>query len=159
MTRFLILFLFITLAAGCKKDLSTRYAFDLNGVTYRGDNYNATYHLDTLSGLQEFAANFYIGNITDTNYVQVSFSGSRFIGPGTYYSGITNPYSTVCSFAYNKSHTYYTNVTGIVQITQIDTIGHNMKGSFQFKAVNTLNSTDTVWVTNGGFSGINYVIE
>lgn len=159
MNRYLILLLVLCFITGCKKNLSYSYAFNVNGVVCRGDNYTAVYHLDTAAALQEFAANFYVGNVTDTTYVQVSFSGNNYVVPGTYYSGIINPYNTICSFAYNKNHTYYSNVTGLVQITQIDTVAHKLRGSFQFRAVSNVNANDTVTITNGGFSGINYIIE
>ena len=159
MIKNLALLLLICFAAGCKKDLSYIYAFNLNGVAERGNNYSATYQYDTAAGLHEFAANFYIGNMTDTNYVQVSFSGNGYIAPGTYYSGITNPGNTVCSFAYNNMHTYYSNVTGILEIVQIDTVLRSLKGNFQFKAVSNANYNDTVIVTNGGFSGVKYIIQ
>ena len=119
----------------------------------------AAYNYDTVARLQEFAANFYIGAVADSNYVQVSFSGNNYIVPGTYYSGVTNPYNTTCSFAYVKNHIYYANVTGILQILQIDNVGHNVKGNFQFSAANTTNANDTVIISNGAFSGINYIIQ
>ena len=159
MTRVLFLLISISFLAGCKKDLSDSYAFYLNGVSERGNNYTATYHLDTAAELQEFAANFYIGNVIDTNYVQISFSGNNYITPGTYYTGITNPGNTVCSFAYNKGHNYYTNVSGILEIRQSDTIGRSLKGNFQFKAVSTINTADTIVVANGAFAGIRYNIQ
>ena len=149
----------ICLLAGCKKDLNYSYAFNLNGVAEHGDNYTAVYHLDTVAALQEFAAEFYIGNSTDTNYVQLSFSGDHYITPGTYYTGITNAGNTICSFAYNKRHTYYSNVSGILEILQMDTVHHFLKGNFQFKAVNNMNSADTVFITNGGFAGMKYTIQ
>jgi hypothetical protein len=158
MGRVLILILCVLTMAGCKKELSYKYAFNLNGTAYRGDTYTASYDLDTVAGLREFVADFYIGKITDTNYVQVSFSGNNYVTPGTYYSGILNPGNTLCSFAY-VNHVYYTNITGIVQISQIDTVARNLSGSFQFKAVSNANSADSVVVTNGGFSGVNYIIQ
>jgi len=159
MNKYLIALLALCLISACKKDLSYNYAFYLNGVSEHGDNYTALYHLDTIAQLQEFAANFYIGNVSDTNYVQVSFSGNSYIAPGTYYTGITNPGNTVCSFAYNIKRTYYTNVSGILEILQIDTALHTLKGNFQFKAVNNAHSSDSVNVTNGAFSAIKYVVQ
>ncbi len=159
MKKYLALLLGLCLIAGCKKDLNYNYAFNLNGVAERGDNYSATYHFDTVAGLQEFVANFYIGNISDTNYVQISFSGNHYILPGTYYTGIINPGNTVCSFAYNNFHTYYSNVTGILQVVQIDTVGRSLKGNFQFKAVNNVNNADSVVVSNGSFESVKYQIE
>ena len=159
MKKYILLFIALGLLGGCKKELSYNFAFNLNGTTYRGDNYSATYNLDTVAGLREFAADFYIGNTSDTNYVQVSFSGSNYILPGTYYSGITNVNNTHCSFAYNKNHVYYNNVTGIVEILQIDTVGHKIKGNFQFKAASSIGAADTVMVTNGAFSGISYSVQ
>ena len=156
MNRLLILLLCLCAISGCKKDLNYNYAFNLNGTAYNGNNYTAFYQFDTAASLHEFVADFYIGNVTDTNYVQVSFSGNGYIAPGTYYTGIINPGNTVCAFAYNKSHKYYTNVSGIMQILEADTIRHVLKGNFQFTAAN---SGDTVSVTNGSFAGINYVIE
>ena len=145
--------------AGCKKELTYSYAFDVSGTADRGNNYNAYYQFDTAAGLQEFAANFYIGSAVDSNYVQISFSGNNYIVPGTYYSGIVNPNNTICSFAYVNNHVYYANVTGIVQILQNDNVAHTIKGNFQFSAVNTTNTNDTVIISNGAFSGINYVIQ
>lgn len=159
MNKYLIALLTICVISGCKKDLSYNYAFNLNGVAEHGDNYTAAYHLDTVAALQEFVANFYIGSVTDTNYVQMSFSGNSYIAPGTYYTGITNPGNTVCSFAYNNKHTYYTNVSGILEILQMDTVLHTLKGNFQFKAVNTIHFTDSVTITNGGFAAIKYVVQ
>lgn len=159
MKKYILLFLGLGLLGACKKELSYNFAFILNGVTYRGDNYSATYNLDTVAGLREFAADFYIGSTSDTNYVQVSFSGNSFIAPGTYYSGVNNINNTQCSFAYNKNHVYYNNVSGIVEILQIDTISHKIKGNFQFKAVSSVNAADTVRVTNGAFSAINYHVQ
>jgi hypothetical protein len=156
MIKYLILFLGLCIIAGCKKDLNYIYAFNVNGVARHGNNYTATYHFDTAASLQEFAANFYIGNASDTNYVQISFSGNGYITPGTYYSGIINPGNTVCSFAYNNLHNYYSNVSGILQIVQIDTVGHILKGNFQFKAVSNVNSSDTAVITNGSFASVQY---
>ena len=159
MKKCLILIIILTAITGCKKDLTYSYAFNVNGVAYHGDNYTAVYRLDTVAALQEFASDFYIGNATDTNYVQVSFSGNNYIAVGTYYTGITNANNTVCSFAYNKGHTYYANTSGVLQILQIDTIAHAMNGNFQFNAVNNNNSADTVRVSNGAFSGIRYTTQ
>lgn len=159
MNKFLAVLVCLGLFTGCKRPLNYNYAFDVNGTTERGNTYTAIYQFDTAAALKEFAADFYIGSPVDTNYVQVSFSSNNYIMPGTYYTGITNAENTVCSFAYNNKHTYYSNVTGILQITRIDTVLHNLKGSFQFKAVNTTNYADTVNVTDGGFSGINYVTQ
>ncbi len=141
---------------GCKKDLSYSYGFIVNGVAHQGNTYSAYYLYDTVAALNEFAADFYIGNVTDTNYVQVSFSGNGYILPGVYYSGVTNPGNTQCSFAYNKNHLYYTDVSGIIEILQIDTVAHKIKGNFQFSAAN---AGDTVHVTNGSFAGIKYIIQ
>ena len=159
MFKYLILLAGICVFAGCKKDLNYIYAFNLNGVAERGDNYTANYHFDTVAGLQEFVANFYIGSMSDTNYVQLSFSGNNYITAGTYYSGIINPGNTVCSFAYNNLHTYYTNVSGILQITQMDTIGHILKGNFQFRAVSNANQADSALITNGSFESVQYQIQ
>ena len=159
MKKRLFLVIILTALAGCKKDLTYSYAFNIDGVSYHGENYSAAYRLDTVAALQEFATDFYIGNATDTNYVQVSFSGNNYIAVGTYYTGITNANNTVCSFAYNKGHTYYANTSGVLQILQIDTIGHSIKGNFQFSAVNNNNSADTVHVSNGAFSGIRYTSQ
>jgi hypothetical protein len=142
--------------AGCKKSLNYNYAFNVNGSAYQGDNYTAVYQYDTAAALWELAANFYINSAVDTNYVQVSFSGNHYITPGTYYSGVTYGSNTLCSFAYNKGHNYYSVVSGIVQIVQADTIGHVLKGNFQFTAANM---GDTINISNGAFAGINYVIE
>ncbi len=144
--------------AGCKKELSYSYAFDIGATPYRGNTYTANYQYDTAANLQEFAANFYIGSATDSNDVQVSFSGSNYVVPGTYYSGVVNPYNTTCSFAYFKNHIYYANVTGIVQILQADNVGHTLSGNFQFTAVNTSNTYDTIIVSNGAFSNITYSV-
>jgi hypothetical protein len=159
MIKYLTLLLCICILACCKKDLNYIYAFSLNGIAEQGNNYSATYHYDTTAALQEFAANFYIANVTDTNYVQISFSGNNYITPGTYYSGIINPGNTMCSFAYNNKHKYYTNVSGILQITQIDTNLRILKGNFQFKAVNTQSPFDTAVVSNGGFAAVKYLIQ
>jgi hypothetical protein len=159
MIKYLTLLLGLCMIAGCKKDLNYIYAFNLNGVAEHGNSYSATYHFDTASALQEFAANFYIGSMSDTNYVQISFSGNNYITPGTYYTGVINPGNTICSFAYNNLHTYYTNVSGILQVVQIDTIGHILKGNFQFKAVSNLNASDTVVISNGSFESVKYQIE
>ena len=159
MKKYLIVLLVLCAIAGCKKALNYSYAFDVDATLDKGNNYTAIYQYDTVARLQEFAANFYVGSIADSNYVQVSFSGNNYVVPGTYYSGIVNPYNTRCSFAYLKNHIYYANVTGILQISQIDIAGHNVKGNFQFSAVNTTNTTDTVVISNGAFSGINYVIQ
>jgi hypothetical protein len=154
--KYLIVLFGLCVMAGCKKELSYSYAFNVGATAYKGNNYTATYQYDTAARLQEFAANFYIGNVTDTNYVQVSFSGNSYIVPGTYYTGVVNPYNTTCSFAYVKNHVYYANVSGILQIVEIDNVGHTIKGNFQFSAANTI---DTVVISNGAFSGINYVIQ
>jgi hypothetical protein len=159
MLKYLTAVFCICVLVGCKKDLNYIYAFNLNGVSEKGDTYTATYRFDTVAALHEFAGNFYIGSQADSNYVQLSFSGSNYITAGTYYTGIVNPGNTVCSFAYNKGHVYYTNVSGILEILQIDTGLHVMKGNFQFKAVNTQNSADTVVINNGGFSGVKYDIQ
>lgn len=159
MYKYLIVLIAICLIAGCKKDLNYNYAFNLNGVAEHGDNYTATYRFDTVAALREFAADFYIGNVVDTNYVEISFSGNTYITVGTYYTGITNPGNTVCSFAYINMHKYYSNVSGILEIVQIDTMLHTLKGNFQFKAVSNINSADSVVVTNGGFAGIKYVVQ
>ena len=142
--------------SGCKKDLSYSYGFSVNGVGCQGNTYSAYYKYDTVATLNEFAADFYIGNVADTNYVQISFSGNGYIMPGVYYSGVTNPGNTQCSFAYNKNHLYYTDVSGIIEILQIDTVAHKIKGNFQFSAAN---ARDTVRVTNGSFAGIKYLIQ
>jgi hypothetical protein len=159
MLRYLLLLLMFCTIAGCKKELSYSYAFSVGGTAYNGYNYFAYYKFDTTAALHEFAANFYFGNAADSNYVQVSFSGNNYVVPGTYYSGVVNPNNTVCSFAAYQSHVYYSNVSGIVQVQQIDTVGHNIKGNFQFNAVSTVNASDTLVITNGAFSGIHYVIE
>jgi len=151
--------LVVIILSGCKKDLNYRYAFDVNGALCQGNNYTAFYQYDTAAGLHEFVADFYIGSVSDTNYVQLSFSGNNYITVGTYYSGITNPGNTVCSFGYYKNHIYYNNIIGIVQVTQSDTVAHSLKGSFQFSALSNVNPSDSVQVTNGAFAGINYVIE
>ena len=156
MQRIIPFLIFLFTLAGCKKDLNYNYAFNVNGVSCNGDNYSAYYRYDTVALLHEFVADFYIGKVTDTNYVEISFSGNGYIIPGDYYTGITNPGNTLCSFAYVKNHLYYTNVSGIIQILQADTIGHVLKGNFQFIADN---SGDTVKVTNGSFAGIRYVIQ
>ena len=156
MKKLLSIVFAICCVAGCKKDLSYRYGFNVNGVACQGNSYSAYYHYDTVAALNEFASDFYIGNVADTNYVQLSFSGSGYIAPGVYYSGVTNPGNTQCSFAYVKNHLYYTDVSGIIEVTQIDTVAHNVKGNFQFSAAN---AGDTVHVTNGSFAGIKYIIQ
>jgi hypothetical protein len=158
MKKYLFLLLALCAIPGCKKPLSYNYAFDISGTVYQGNNYTAYYQYDTAARLYEFAADFYIGPVVDTNYVQVSFSGNSYIVAGNYYSGVVNPYNTTCSFAYVKNHVYYSNVSGIVQILQIDTVGHSIKGNFQFKASSSAPG-DSVIVTNGAFSGINYVVQ
>ena len=158
MLKYLTLLIVVCLIAGCKKDLNYIYAFNLNGTAEHGNSYTATYQFDTTAALREFAANFYIGSFTDTNYVQISFSGNNYITPGTYYSGITNPGNTVCSFAYNNLHKYYSNVSGIIEILQIDTTLHIIKGNFQFKAVSNSNLADTAYITNGSFASVKYSI-
>ncbi len=159
MKKYILLLLALGLLGACKKELSYSFAFILDGNTYRGYNYTATYNLDTVAGLREFAADFYIGNFSDTNYVQVSFSSNNFVAPGIYYSGVNNINNTQCSFAYYKNHVYYNNVNGIVEILQIDTIGHKIKGNFQFKAVSSINARDSAIVTNGAFTGIRYTVQ
>ena len=154
--KLLLIVLVICCLLGCKKDLSYSYAFSVNGVACQGNAYSAYYHYDTVAALNEFSADFYIGNVTDTNYVQVSFSGNGYIMPGVYYSGITNPGNTQCSFSYTKNHLYYTDVSGIIEITQIDTTVHKIKGNFQFSAAN---AGDTAHVTNGSFAGIKYIVQ
>jgi hypothetical protein len=156
MKKIIALLLCLCLLAGCKKDLNYNYAFNVNAVACNGDNFTAFYRYDTAASLREFVADFYVGKVTDTNYVEVSFSGNEYIVPGDYYTGITNPGNTLCSFAYIKNHVYYTNVSGILQILQDDTVGHVLKGNFQFTAAN---SGDTVKITNGSFAGIRYVVQ
>ena len=156
MNRILILLLCLGTLAGCKKSLNYNYAFNVNGTPCQGNNYTAIYQYDTAASLWELAANFYINSSIDTNYVQISFSGNNYITPGTYYTGAVYGGNTMCSFAYNKRHTYYSAVAGIIQILQADTIEHVLKGSFQFTAANL---GDTITISNGAFAGINYVIQ
>jgi hypothetical protein len=136
---------------GCNKELSYSYAFNINGVAYNANTYTATYHYNTTTLQWEFTGNYFIGNSADSNFVQIYFSGNQIISPGTYYTGVTNPYNTTCGFAYVKNRILYSSTSGILEITQIDTSGKKIKGNFQFAAAQA-NTADTLQITNGSFA-------
>ncbi len=85
MKKYILLFIALGLLGGCKKELSYNFAFNLNGTTYRGDNYSATYNLDTVAGLREFAADFYIGNTSRLNMRMTFHGGALFYVEPDYY--------------------------------------------------------------------------
>jgi hypothetical protein len=149
----------VFIAASCKKKPDYAYAVYLNGISEKGYNYTASYHYDSISGLQQFNSKLLLNTSANNNYVQVNFSSLHYIVPGTYYTAIGNARQTTCSFGYNIDTIFYASVSGILQVTQIDTVNHKVTAHFQFVAVSDLNSADTITATEGIFDNITYKVQ
>ncbi|HWB62893.1 MAG TPA: DUF6252 family protein [Chitinophagales bacterium] len=158
LTGALVLLLII---AGCTKSLTvdTAYSFTNNGVNYGGNVYTATYHYDTANARQVFNGTLYIGGANSGNYLQLNLQSNNYIIPGTYQYANTYPASASASMRFVSDTIQYIQLSGYVQVTSIDTVGHKISGAFEFGGANTQNALSTISLTNGKFTNLNYTVQ
>jgi hypothetical protein len=154
-----LIFLAIIALASCNKDttITPAFTFTNGGNAVSGNNYKATYSLNPGTYFYAFTGNFYESN--SSTYVQLIFSSTNYIVPGTYQCGGTYPARTTGSLNLYVGSTQYETSTGSFQITSLDTVKRLISGTFQFNGVSVVDSFHKVSVTNGSFSNINYTAQ
>ena len=148
-----VFFVCLLLLASCIKQetITTIFTFSSNGVQVSGNTYTASYKRDSVSGSHNFTANLYVGAKSNNNYIQINYSGAGYITPGTYNNGGI--------FSYIVDSTTYSETTGSLTISQIDTIAHKMSGNFQFSALNPAVTPSSLTITNGSFTALAYQVQ
>ncbi len=145
--------------AACNKDttITPAFTFTNGGSAVSGNNYQATYSLNPGTYFYAFTGNFYESN--SGTYVQLVFSSTNYIVPGTYQCGGTYPARTTGSLNLFTGTTQYETSMGSFQITSLDTVKRLISGTFQFNGVSVVDSFQKVSVTNGSFANINYTVQ
>ena len=146
--RFLFASILLCLVAGCVKQetIVTAFTFTSNGAQISGNVYTATYKRDSATARQVLLAKLYL----DTkDYIQIHYSDSSYITPGTYNNGGILSYTASDSIVYDLT-------SGNLTISQIDTVAHKISGTFQFTGFNPYASPISVSFSNGSFNSLVY---
>jgi hypothetical protein len=157
----LIAILFLATIASCSKDngFAKAYTFSLNGVQVSGDLYSALYHYDTAAGEWAFTGVFNISDTANYAYLQLNFVSQNIIRPGNYNYGQSYANSTTAGFTCVNGPKSYSETSGNLQISQVDSVNHKISGAFQFAAVNTADAANSISISGGSFSNISYTVQ
>ena len=156
MKQFCFLVICLLLIAACKKtsDQPGNYAYSFtdNGFQFTGNAYTASYKLDSVSGNLIFQALFYKGTPSDSQFINLTFSGNNYIDTGTYSNAGSLTYRDGGFRGYLYSEDY-----GTFGITKLDTANHLISGTFQFRGVCSLEAVLFQNVSGGVFTNIAYI--
>ena len=152
MKKFLFLAMCLLFMAACKKNdpplSSYSYSFIGNGFQFQGNEYTASYVVDTL-GKKTFSAKFYERLPVDSDYVNFIFADSNYID-----TGIT--YLNAGAFSFHDQGVVYSEVYGSYTISKLDTVNNLISGTFQFRGTNSVEAILEQNITNGVFTNIHY---
>jgi hypothetical protein len=154
-----LLWMLLLLAACSKAKLNTGFSFKVNGNKTDGNNYTATYQTSATPVSHAFTGLFYIGQATNANCIQLTFSGDNYITKGNYVFDSVYAGNVSGKLLYTEARVIYNETSGSFSITQIDTVNQRISGNFQCQAINATNPADGITITSGSFTNLHYLVQ
>lgn len=156
MKKFLFLAMCLLFIAACKKSdpplSSYSYSFIANGFQFQGNQYTASYIVDTARHKKTLTAKFFERVPADSDFVCFLFTDSNYIDTGVTYSNVGPLTYHDKSYLYSESYGTYT-------ITKLDTVNHLISGNFQFRGSCSLEAIIIQNIDNGVFTNIQYTTQ
>jgi hypothetical protein len=157
----LLIAFFLVAFSSCTKDNGPvrAYSFSFNGAQVIANQYTAIYHHDTTDSLWAFTGVFNISDTANYAYLQLSFVSRNIIQPGSYNYGQTYANETRASFSCVNGSKAYSETSGTLSVSSIDSVNHKISGAFQFTAVNNADAQNTISISNGTFTNLSYTVQ